>query len=267
MKYLLLIIFLIPAIAMGQKQIQIPLQSPCPFGYLEYRPACESVTENCQTIYKCPAALLINLTGWGERGNGITDLSRVANAGVSKLIKDGNWNRTDFIVVSPQLFTGQKMYSPAALKVFIDQMRFKYQIKDVYMVGLSAGANSIYSYILQYDDVKAVICIAGAGAYKQAYKAVNTRLWAFHGENDDQVPAGPDRLFVKNYNYTYDTMQVKPAERARLTYYPGVGHYGWQQTYSGEWLDKPPTETSREFHRDNLSYDHFNEDVFNWLLK
>lgn len=236
------------------QQTEVPLMKPCPYGYLEYRPACETVTNNCQVTYQCPKALLINLDGWGARGNGTTDLYKIANEGVSRLIKDGVWKRNEFIVISPQLSALNSMYSPKTLHVFIAQMVQKYSIdpNEVYMVGLSGGANSIYPYITNYTDVKAVVCISGAGNYKVAYKAINTRLWAFHGLSDSQVPVKPDISFNANYNLSADSIQ---AEHARVTIWEGVTHTGWQQVYSGQWIGKISL------------YDPFKEDVFDWLLK
>lgn len=234
-------------------QTEVPLQKPCPYGYLEYLPACETITENCKVEYRCPRALLINLDGWGPRGNGTTDLFKVASEGIARLIRDGVWDRKEFIVISPQLGALSNMYSPRTLHAFIAQMIFKYDIdpNQIFMVGLSGGANSIYAYILAYDDVKAVVCISGAGAYKQAYKSIGTRLWAFHGAADRTVYPQSDISFYKNYNLSADSIQ---ATHSRLTIWEGVSHTGWQEVYSGKWI-------GRESLRDA-----FKENIFDWLL-
>jgi predicted peptidase len=251
--FLIILLIIVGFIAFGQKQIEVPLAKPCPYGYLEFIPACETVTENCQVVNKCPDKLLISLDGFGERGNGTTELYKVANAGVAKLIRDGQWTRTEFIVISPQLFTGQNMYSPKTLNVFINQMRFKYKIDstEIYLVGLSGGANSIYAYITTYKGIAAAIAISGYGNYKLAANAIPTRIWEFHGEKDTTVP-----LSTKfNSNYKYALESRKCLGEARLTVWPGLGHTGWQEVLSGKWLDKTSL------------YDPYNENIFEWLLK
>jgi len=253
MKKLITILLLIPVVCFSQKQIEVPLLKPCPYGYLEYIPQCVTVTENCQTVYRCPDKLLISLDGYGERGNGTTELYKVANAGVAKLIKDGVWKRTEFIVISPQLSLSYNMYSPKTLNVFINQMAFKYNIDttEVYLAGLSGGANSIYAYITNYKGIRAAVAISGAGNYKLATQSIPTRLWEFHGDADTTVPLSLQ--FNKNYNTSLQTMRCEG--EAKITVWSGVGHTGWQEVLSGQWLDKTSL------------YDPFQEDIFDWMLK
>lgn len=268
MKKLLLILLLIPILVSGQKQIEIPFAKPCPYGYLEYIPACVTTIANCDTIVKCPRALLISLHGVGKRGNGTTDLHLASDEGIARLIRDGQWKRTEFIVLSPQFFANQTMFSPRTLHAFVEQMIIKYKPDpgQVYMVGLSAGANSIYPYITIYRDVRAVITIAGAGNYKLAYRAVGVRLWAFHVNDDTRVSSGPDKRFIPNYNLSADSAHNR-FEHARLTLYPSGGHTGWQQTYTGQWKDIVWSDGKTVSHRDMNGYDHYNEDIYDWLLK
>lgn len=253
MKYLLLTILLISTICYSQKQVEIPFQKPCPYGYLEYIPECEKVEENCQVIIKCPKALLINLIGFGERGNGTTELYKASNAGVSRLIRDGQWNRNEFIVITPQLFTGQNMYSPKTLNVFIEQMKDKYPIDttEIYLVGLSGGANSIYPYIGTYKGIRGAVAIAGYGASRLGPLANTngTKIWEFHGETDNVVP------YSMSFHKAYVMSEKIETNNAKFTGFPNVGHYGWQEVYSGKWLNKYSVN------------DPFDEDVFNWLLK
>lgn len=254
MKKVLLFLLITPCLVKAQSQVEVPLQRPCPYGYLEYVPGCESVTENCQLIFKCPVALLINLDGWGARGNGTTELYKVANEGVAKIIKDGQWVRKDFVVISPQLASTARMYSPLTLNTFIKQMIFKYGTdpNQVYLVGLSGGANSIYAYITNYTGVRASVAISGSGNYKMAYRSLPTRLWEFHGDADTIVPL--NTTFYKNYNTSADSVQ---AEHSRLTVWNGLGHTGWQPVYKGDWINKAC----------DPRYDPFSENVFDWLVK
>src|SRR4051794_15740152 len=82
---------------------QKPMMSPSGVGYLEYLPAGYSTSSS---LY--PA--IIFLHGSGERGTGTaTDLAKVTNQGIPKLIKNGSTmcftvsGKTEcFIVLSPQ---------------------------------------------------------------------------------------------------------------------------------------------------------------------
>lgn len=252
MKKLLHLLFLLPSLVLGQ-QIEVPLLKPCPYGYLEYIPLCETVTENCNIVYRCPKALLIALNGFGIRGNGITDLSKVANEGVARLIKDGQWNRTEFIVISPQLFTGQNMYSPKTLHVFITQMLEKYPVDttEVYLVGISGGANSIYPYISTYKGIRGAVAISGYGSSKLAIGAFTngTKVWEFHGQNDGIVP------YSTSFYKAYSAAEVIDTDNSKFTGWPGVGHSGWHEVISGKWLEKTAIG------------DPFNENIFDWLLR
>lgn len=220
------------------QQIEVPLKKPCPYGYLEFKPPGAR-------------ALIISLHGMGKRGNGTTELYRASEEGLARLIRDNKWNRTEFIVISPQLAEGQKMYSYKGLHPFVIQMIEKYKpdTSQIYMVGLSAGANSIYPYISKYKDIKAVVCVSGSGDPKSAYKAINTRLWAFHGDLDKTVKIGPDINYNKAYN-----LAAGDRPKARLTIYPGVAHSGWQQTFTGEWFSKWFSKETPE------------TNIYDWLL-
>lgn len=248
----------------AQTQTEVPYAKPCPYGYLEYIPKCLTVVVNCDTVKKCPKYLLISLHGLGKRGNGTTDLYKVAQEGVAKLIKDNQFNRYEFIVISPQLFTGQSMYSPKTLHIFVEQMIAKYRPEKTFMVGLSAGGNSIFTYIVNYRDVSAVIPIAGSGNYKVAWQATGIRLWSFHGQTDTVVKPSGDIQFIKNYNLSADSTGV---EHARVTIYPNVGHSGWQETYTGKWKDIITEQVDKDIHHDSFNYDHYQEDIYDWLLK
>lgn len=253
MKKILTLLFLIPIVCFSQ-QIEVPLEKPCPFGYLEFIPQCETITENCQTTISCPRKLLVSLNGFGERGNGTTELYKVAGAGVAKLIRDGIWKRTDFVVVSPQLSVTSNMYSGKSLDVFIKQMKQKYSFIDtteVYIVGLSGGANSIYPYISNYKGIRGAVAISGYGSSKQAPLAYanGTKIWEFHGDQDQTVP------YSTSFYKAYLACEVIKTDNARFTGWPGVGHTGWNEVFSDQWLDKTSL------------IDPFNEDVFDWLVK
>lgn len=256
MKNILIFLILMPLIGVCQTQIQVPLTKGCPYGYLEYMPPCETVSENCQVVYKCPKALLISLDGFGARGNGTTDLYKVAGEGVAKIIADGKWTRKEFIVISPQLYIGANQYSKLTLNIFIKQMLVKYPVdsNQVYIVGLSGGANSIYPYITTYKGIRGAVAISGYGSGTTAAKSIPTKVWEFHGSADQTVKFSS--AFHKNYNIAASTDSIK-VDPAKLTLWDGVIHTGWQEVISGQWINK----------QSDPLYNKFDQDIFDWLLK
>ncbi len=211
-------------------QISIPLGSETgvPYGYLAYAPVGAT-------------KILIHLHGHGERGNGKDELDRVKRNGLPKRIESGSYTRPEFIVLSPQYPEGSSMAYHTTLKRFVDKVCTKYgvPITEVYMIGLSGGANSIYNYIVNQTHVKAAVVISGGGPYSRANLAINTKLWALHGEKDTTVKPGPGKLFVENYN------NAGPRVKALYTNFPLEAHssYVWETTYKQDevynWLLKP----------------------------
>lgn len=210
-------------------QINIPLgqEAGVPYGYLEYKPTGAN-------------RILIHLHGHGERGNGKDELYRVRRNGLPKQIDEGKYTRSEFIVLSPQYLIESSMAYHSTLNRFCQKMALKYNIPmtEIYMIGLSGGANSIFNYIVNYSHIKAAVAISGGGPYSKANLAISTRLWALHGENDAVINPLNSKRFVDNYNL------ANPRERAIFTLFPFEGHssYVWEKTYAQskvyDWLLK-----------------------------
>lgn len=200
-------------------QINIPLgqEAGVPYGYLEYKPTGAN-------------RILIHLHGHGERGNGKDELYRVRRNGLPKQIDEGKYTRSEFIVLSPQYLIESSMAYHSTLNRFCQKMALKYNIPmtEIYMIGLSGGANSIYTYITNHFHVKAAVCISGAGSYKLAHQAIETKLWSLHGEKDTVIKYNGAKLFVDNYN------KALPEVPAKFTLFPFEGHtaYCWETTYA-----------------------------------
>jgi len=96
------------------------------------------------------------------------------------------------------------------------------------------GAFGTWEYLAKYGDeqVAAAIPIAGDGRPAWATAGCglgSVALWAFHGELDDVVdPQGTIEPLTE-----LAACPGVPADRARLTVYPGLFHDGWDQGYSG----------------------------------
>lgn len=225
------------------------------YGYLEYLPG--NYVKNC-TCAQSP--LMIFMHGIGEKGAG-TDpaLQLLYHHGPPRLIKENRWitvSHDRFVVLAPQNSNG--FFNPGQLKQFINYAKVAYNIDTtrIYLVGLSAGAISIWNYIQLYgnDQVAAVIPIAGNGnnAVRDSIIRVSkVPLWAFHGDADPTVNVGASINPVKKIN----ALIPCPDPLAKVTIYNGVGHDSWSRTFdlSGMKLY-------------DLKYNPFNESIYTWLL-
>lgn len=193
-------------------------------GYLWYAPESyrKSTTES--------APLLVFLHGSGEKGNGVTELTRVRVHGPPKLIHEGR--EFPFIVVSPQLPSSQGSWSSGLVKQLIDtlQVRFRVDASRIYVTGLSLGAMGTFSFAVAHPTIAAaVVPIAGSGSPGNACNMRNVPVWAFHGDADGTVNISGSRSMVDALNACIP----QPSATPRFTVYPGVGHDSWTRTYNG----------------------------------
>jgi predicted esterase len=190
--------------------------------------------------------LLVFLHGIGENGNGTTELSRVVNNGLPRLIRDDAWpNSRPFIVVSPQ-HPGSGCPSGAEVHAFMTWAIEHYDVdtRRVYLTGLSCGAIGTWNYLAAHLDsqIAALVPIAGDGrsAWNSRGCALgSTPIWGFHGDADNVVVEAGTITPLTNL-MSCDP----PADDIRMTIYPDVGHDSWTRTY-------------------NLSAGH---DIYAWML-
>jgi predicted esterase len=197
--------------------------------------------------------LIVFVHGLGENGNGTSELPRVLNNGIAKVIGNHQWPASrPFVVLSPQhpptpVSSGFDCTTPTELHDFISFALANYEVDPhrVYLAGLSCGSIGSWNYLGQYLDeqVAAAVLVAGDGRAAwtaQGCKLSRVGIWAFHGTLDGTVPpVGSTEPLAK----LMDCPQ--PRKDQRLTTYPGVGHESWVQTY--EQADSP-------------------NDIYGWLL-
>jgi predicted peptidase len=206
-------------------QINIPLgkEPGAPYGYVAYEVAT-------------PKWLIVSLHGQGEIGNGKSELTRVRNIGVAEWIDKGTVLPAGVMAVSPQCPTKGGFYH-VTLENYIRAMCLKYGVsrENVSTLGVSQGGNSALEHAVRYP-VHAVVSIAAWGTPKLAYKAINVKLWAFHGSHDRTVLPSGSINFVNAYN------AAKPSIPAKLDIFPFETHsnYVWdkvcQQREIYEWM-------------------------------
>ena len=190
------------------------------FPYIAYIP--ENVSNH--------PALLIQLHGAGERGNGGDELEKVLVHGFSKIVNDNNFN--DCILIMPQCpndtFWVAKIES---IKKFIDEIMLKFSADTnrVYLCGLSMGGFGTWYTAMAYPKFFAAImpCCGGGMAWNAG--VLNMPIWTFHGLDDTIVSPNQtiemiEKLKVSNPNLKYNL-------------YEGVGHDSWNNAFSEQALN------------------------------
>lgn len=203
-------------------------------GFYEYKPTDYSKSK------KYP--LIIFLHGIGERGNGTTDLYKVKNNAIPRLINAGNTMtftnpntgvQETFLVLSPQLdkqygswdnFYVDAMLKYAKSNLSIDPNR-------VFLCGLSLGGGGVWKYatnsLKNANQFAGIIpcCGTGEGTNFCNLNQAKTAVWAFHAMDDGTVGVG-------NTQYAQIKLsQCTPKMSAKFTYYPYGGHAIWEKAF------------------------------------
>ena len=175
-------------------------------------------------------ALLLQLHGAGERGNGGEDLERVLIHGFSKVVNDNNLK--DCILIMPQCpvdtFWVARIES---IKAFIDEMIEAYSVDTnrVYLCGLSMGGFGTWYTAMAYPELFAAIVPCCGGGMAWNADSLRMPVWAFHGLEDTVVAPSQtiemiEKLKGVNPNLKYDL-------------YEGVGHDSWKKAFSEQTLN------------------------------
>ena len=192
------------------------------FPYIAYIP--EKISEH--------PALLIQLHGAGERGDGGEELDRVLVHGFSKIVTDDNLK--DCILIMPQCpndsFWVAKIES---IKRFIDAMveKFSADTDRIYLSGISMGGFGTWYTAMAYPDLFAAIvpCCGGGMAWNS--EVLKMPIWAFHGLSDKVVSP----------NHTIEMVEKLKLHNERLKYtlLEGIGHNAWDYAFlepTLEWI-------------------------------
>ena len=192
-------------------------------GYLEYLPS--GYHKNSEN------PVIIFLHGTGEKGNGTSEIHKVAYHGPPKLIKKGKWpSNYPFIVISPQLSSKYDQWPTSIVDGIVEYVKSKYKVDEdrIYLTGLSLGGAGTWSYAADYPGkVAAIAPIAGWGPNSKASKMKDVPVWAFHGNADGIVDISGTRNMINALN----RCKPKPAVKPKFTVYSRVGHDSWTRTY------------------------------------
>lgn len=125
--------------------------------------------------------------------------------------------------VVPGLGDGSRL----ALEI-VDALRRQFPIDDrrIYLTGQSMGGAGVWNMIANRPQLfsAAVICCGSDQATEDGTAALDSPLWAFHGDADKTVPvsASRDRIAARR----------KAGGHPLYTEYPGVDHNVWQWAYT-----------------------------------
>ena len=174
-------------------------------------------------------AMIVQLLGAGERGNGDSQLDLVLVNGFPKIVTDENLK--DCILVMPQCpedtFWIGKIESILA---YIQQMAKTYRVDPnrIYLCGISMGAFATWFTAVIRPSLFAAIAPCCGGCVCAHDGALTMPIWAFHGLEDTVVPPVHTIEMVEALKDTHPNF--------RYTLYEGVGHNAWDLAFSEELL-------------------------------
>lgn len=175
-------------------------------------------------------ALLFQLHGAGERGNGGDDTNKVLVHGFSKIVNDVNLN--DCILIMPQCPTDTFWVARIeSIKKFIDEMidKFSADTARIYLCGLSMGGFGTWYTAMAYPDVFAAIAPCCGGGMAWGAGVLNMPIWTFHGLEDKVVSPNQTIEMIEKLK------DCNPHFKYNL--YEGVGHNSWDLAFSCELLN------------------------------
>ena len=174
-------------------------------------------------------ALIIQLHGAGERGNGGEALDNVLKHGFANIVNDSNLKNC--ILVMPQCpadtFWVAKIES---LRAFITKLieQFSIDTSRIYLCGLSMGGFGTWYTAMAYPDLFAAIAPCCGGGMPWNAHVLRMPIWAFHGLCDNVVSP----------NNTIEMIERLKGFNAKLRYnlYEGVAHDSWKPAFSEDLL-------------------------------
>ena len=236
----LIVVFLQPTINVSAQQVAVPLAGSgvtnCG-GYYEFLPPTYATTKDS-------FPLLISIHGIGELGNGTTNLPKILDNGIPKMIAAGTFPTSvvsggksySFIVASPQFIN---IPSPVDILSLINYLKKKYRINTnrIYVTGLSMGGGCTEDFASAADSYAnipaAVVAIAGNMNPRLITNAPNViakndvPVWFLHNENDPTVPS----QYSKDWVAMIDAYKPATTVIPKLTIFNSSGHDAWTKAY------------------------------------
>ena len=192
-----------------------------PFGYFEYLPTGYSPTSE-----KKP--LILYLHGAGEIGNGSSDLYKMKQRALPKLLQNGK--EIPFVVIAPQ---ASSWWHNHDLLPMLDWVKKQYNIDParIYLTGISMGGTKAWDFAGDHPDKVTTVSPLGADARGlDPCRLSSVHVWAFHGAKDGIYPASAMTAAVDKLNTTCNPKAEPPAKG---TVYSDHGHDDlWDHVYN-----------------------------------
>ena len=185
------------------------------FPFIAYIP--DNVSDN--------PALIIQLHGAGERGNGKDELEKVLRIGYANVVNDDNMK--DCILIMPQCPTGTFWVAKIeSLKKFIDEMCLKFSAdkKRIYLCGLSMGGFGTWYTAMAYPQLFAAILPCCGGGMAWNADTLKMPIWTFHGLEDRTVSPNQTKEMVERLKETNPFLKYDFLE--------GVAHDSWNNAFT-----------------------------------
>lgn len=184
--------------------------------------------------------LVLFLHGAGERGD---DNSAQIKHGVLPLLEGANKLKQPCFLIAPQC-PAERWWAPVnretmglsaakqpnslldSVLALVEETLKKQPVdaKRFYVTGLSMGGFATWDLLGRAPGrIAAAVPICGGGDPTQVAKFKDIPIHAFHGEADSVVPVRTTRDMI--------TALEKAGGKPAVTYYPGVNHDSWTQTY------------------------------------
>ncbi|MFT3948633.1 MAG: PKD domain-containing protein [Agriterribacter sp.] len=194
--------------------------------------------------------LLIFLHGTGERGNGTTDISKLATTGLPKYIKDGLFpssltvggEKFSFIVICPQVKLATDIVNGIQKTIEYAIKNYRVDEERIYLTGLSLGGLSSWfyaQYAQTYSEKLAAMMLVCPGVDSSYYggtalgrkritNVVNAHLpvWITTNSNDPLAKTWQQIALADSIN------KLNPTPKAKLTIFQANGHDAWTKTYN-----------------------------------
>ena len=170
-----------------------------------------------------PTPLVLFLHGAGERDGQDRAPHEV---GIGPAIA-AHPERFPCLVVMPRCpadlwWTDVLRHVDAALDTALD--RFNVDRDRVTLTGMSMGGYATWTYGARHADLFAgLLPVCGGGRRADVQGLVKLPIWAFHGADDEVVPAEESRRMVRAVR--------QAGGQVKYTEYTGVGHNSWDLTY------------------------------------
>jgi len=214
------------------------------FGFYEFRPPNYGTTTT-----KYP--LIISLHGIGERGNGTTELYKVAGQGIPKNIAAGNkmtftWNgKTEsFLVLAPQCRRIDTLWYSYYINEMINYAKKNLAVDTnrIILTGFSMGGGGVWTYTSESkangSKLAAIAPVCAACLMTNAKNIADAKLpvYAFHALNDSTAVALP----ICTKNAIDSIKKYNPVTKPQATYYNTTTHIVWPYAYdTGYTYQKP----------------------------